>query len=128
MPTENDGSTSQDTDDGAAQEGDDVAMDMAMEGLDTAQAGATALESARGEVADAAGMAMAGAAHITRGLDAVVVADRLSKLSDVVGAAGVIDLAEGAELLATSHDVEALSAVVGLMSLDDLDKGLEIGR
>src|SRR4051812_34372071 len=100
---------------------------IAMDGLDDTALGAEEVSTARRIAAGATLEVAAGAAHLTRAVDATIVADRLSSLSDVVGAAGVRDVAEGAELLSTSEDVEAVSAVVGLMSLGDLDRGLELG-
>ena len=71
---------------------------------------------------------MLGASDLTRAVDAGIVADRLSILSDVVAAAGVNDINQGAELIAAADDVDAVSAAVGLMTVDDLDKGLELAR
>jgi hypothetical protein len=86
------------------------------------------LKQARGAARVGTVAVAAAASDLTRAVDAEVVADRLSTLSDIVGTAGVVDMAEGAEMLSTSEDVEAMSAVVGLMSLSDLERGLELGR
>ena len=58
----------------------------------------------------------------------MVVADRVSQLSDIVAAAGVVDVSEGLELLEASEDVEMMGAIVGLMGEDDLERGLELAR
>jgi hypothetical protein len=70
----------------------------------------------------------AGASHLTRAVDAQIVADRMATLSGAVAEAGVVDIAQGAAMLATSDDVGVMSALVGLMSLDDVDHGLELAR
>jgi hypothetical protein len=93
-----------------------------------AEEGLETIASARGAVQVAAAEIGAAASDLTRAMDVEVVAGRLSRLSEVVGAAGVTDIAEGADLLATSEDVEDMSAIVGLMSLGDLERGLELGR
>ncbi len=105
-----------------------AAMDMADEGLNEMIAGAEDIRLARDLADTATAEAMLGASDITRAVDAGIVADRLSVLSDVVAAAGVNDINQGAELIAAADDVNAVSAAVGLMTVDDLDKGLELGR
>ena len=75
----------------------------------------------------AANMATA-ASDATRSEDASVVADRISRLSQVVAEAGIADVGQGAELLAASEDVGVLSAMVGLMSSADMDHGLDLAR
>src|SRR5689334_12755757 len=79
---------------------------LAEEGMFEAEEGLDTLASARGAVQEAAANIGAAASDLTRARDVEVVAGRLSRLSDVVGAAGVTDIAEGADLLATSDDVE----------------------
>jgi hypothetical protein len=58
----------------------------------------------------------------------MVVAERVSTLSEIVEAAGVTDVAEGLEMLEASEDVDLMGAMVGLMSADDLERGLELAR
>jgi hypothetical protein len=60
-----------------------------------------------------------GASDVTRGVDAMVVADRVTKLSDIVEAAGVTDVAEGLEI------VEDLQAALEQFSeiAEDLEAG-----
>ena len=67
-------------------------------------------------------------AYQTRAVDAAVVADRLSTLSEIVETAGIDDISQGADLLAHSEDVAAMSAIVGLMSYSDIERGLELAR
>ena len=83
---------------------------------------------ARGMARQAAGNLAAGASDLTRAEDALLVAQRVSDLSNVVAVAGVVDMAQGAELLSHSEDVAAMSAIVGLMGEDDLERGLELAR
>src|SRR5262249_23310333 len=64
----------------------------------------------------------------TRGVDAMVVADRVARLSEVVAAAGVRDVAQGAELLAASDDLDVFSAAVGVMGIADLEQGMALAR
>jgi len=101
---------------------------LADEGMFEAEEGLDTIAAARGAVQDAAANIGAAASDLTRARDVEIVAGRLTRLSEVVGAAGVTDIAEGAELLATSDDVEDMSAIVGLMSLGDLERGLELWR
>ncbi len=106
---------------------EDVAIDVALDGVDDVEDGLDSLDLAGDVAAMATGEAMAGAADLTRAVDAEVVADRLATLADVVGDAGVNDLTEGAELLMAADDVDAMSAAMGLMSLGDMERGLELG-
>jgi hypothetical protein len=90
--------------------------------------GARKVQTAK-ELADLGMMeTAAGASDLTRAEDAVVVAERVKTLSDVVGVAGIVDVAEGAEMLAASEDVSVMSAMVGLMGEEDLETGLELAR
>jgi hypothetical protein len=105
-----------------------AAQDAAVEGATTVAEGLDELDAAAIVDGVSAEELALGVSDLTRAVDAAVVADRLSTLSDVMGSAGVVDIAEGAELLASSDDIKSMSAVVGLMSLGDLDRGLELGR
>jgi hypothetical protein len=69
-----------------------------------------------------------GASDLTRAEDAKLMSDRMSVLSEAVGAAGITDIEEGVEMLAASEDVNVVSALMGLMSLDDIEHGLELAR
>jgi hypothetical protein len=90
--------------------------------------GMETFDAARGLARQAAGDLAAGASDLTRAEDALLVAKRVSDLSEVVATAGVVDLTQGAELLAHSEDVAALSAIVGLMGEDDLERGMQLAR
>src|SRR6186997_933127 len=92
------------------------AASLADKGLDDAVAGVETMRAARDTASIAVEEAVIGTAELTRGMDAMLVADRLTSLSEVVSAAGANDINQGAELLATSSDIETVSAVVGLMS------------
>jgi len=90
--------------------------------------GANDLKAA-GELADFSSAELAsGASHLTRAVDAQIVAERMATLSGAVAEAGVVDMAQGAAMLAASNDVGVMSALVGLMSLEDVDHGLELAR
>ena len=105
-----------------------AALDLGEAGSEDMNAGADDIAYAQGLADRATGEAMLAASDLTRAVDANIVADRLSKLSEVVATAGINDIGQGAELIAAADDVDAVSAAVGLMSVDDLDKGLELGR
>ena len=98
------------------------------EGLTEVAQGIKDLADAQKTATVGTAAAMMAASDYTRAVDAQIVADRLTTLSQVISAAGVNDVSQGTEMLAASSDVEAMSAVVGLMSLADLERGLALGR
>ena len=64
---------------------------------------------------------------MTHGVDQMVVAEKLGRLSEVVAAAGALDVAEGIEALATSEDIHVQSAVVASLSSAELARAMELG-
>jgi len=72
--------------------------------------------------ADAIGDALMAqaASDVTRGEDALLVADRLSAVSEVVAAAGVNDINQGVDLLVHSDDIAVQSVLVASLRADDL--------
>ena len=105
-----------------------AADDLAEAGMLDAAIGAEELDEAADAAAFAVGATAAAASDLTRSVDAGIVAERLSTLSEMVGVAGINDVSQGIDMLTASDDVEAMSAVVGMMSLGDLDRGLELSR
>jgi len=105
-----------------------AADDLAEAGMLDTAIGTEELDEAADAAAFAVGATAAAASDLTRSLDAGIVADRLSTLSEMVGVAGINDVSQGIDMLTTSDDVEAMSAVVGMLSLGDLDRGLELSR
>jgi len=71
---------------------------------------------------------ISGIRHLTQAEDIALVAQRVARLSEVVGEAGARDAMEGVEMLVASDNIEAMSAMMGLMSLGDLEQGLALAR
>jgi hypothetical protein len=72
---------------------------LADEGVAGVEEGIETLEAAA-DVADVGREALAaGASDVTRGVDEMVVADRLAAVSEIVGVAGVTDVVEGMALM-----------------------------
>ncbi len=69
---------------------------------------------------------MQAASNVTRGVDAMVVGDRLETISQVVAAAGVNDIAQGAELLSHSDDIAVQSALVASLAQEDLELSMNM--
>jgi hypothetical protein len=105
---------------------EDIAIQEGVVGLDQAKQGLNKLEAAREVGTLGRGAIAVGAATLTRGADEIAVAEGLSKISDVVGAAGIVDVAQGAELLEHSEDVEVQSQMVGFLSEADLEHSMGI--
>ena len=97
---------------------------MAVSGVVGVAAGMETLEDTRKMVRAGAEELASGASDLTRAADTAFVAERVARLSDVVGEAGMVDMAQGVALLAHSEDVKVLSDMVGLMSADDMEDGL----
>ncbi|RIK20084.1 MAG: hypothetical protein DCC51_07965 [Anaerolineae bacterium] len=112
----------------AAIQADQDAKALALEGSEMENAGITTLREAGDVLTIGTAAVAAGASDLTRAVDAAVVADRLSTLSEIVETAGIDDISQGADLIAHSEDVETMSAIVGLMSYGDLERGLELAR
>jgi len=105
-----------------------MAIEIGSQGVKHVAEGVAILEASADVARVGAAALAAGASDLTRAEDALIVADRLETLSQVVAVAGALDLEQGAELLANSVDIEVMSAIVGLMSYEALDRGLELAR
>lgn len=79
------------------------------------------------ETVEAAMSAAYVASRLTRGEDALYIAQRRASLGELHALAGANDLMQGADMLAASEDIDTVSAVVHSLNEDDLDDAMEIG-